>query len=173
MLNWPGRKSKPAAGSISRVQMSAPSRRTRATRSMTGSMESASAEPGTAIGGGAATATSARRAVDIEHLKPGCLQPFDEDRHEAHHHRITEIMVVLALVPETLGVDADGADEVERARVIGAAIGWDQPGDADHVAFRHRLEGDGRAARDGKLQGDAAVADQVELVRRITLAEEV
>src|SRR5581483_3530581 len=98
MLNWPGRKSKPAAGSISRVQMSPPSRRTRATRSMTGSIGSATAEPGIAAGSGAATAASASRAVDIEHLESGCLQPFDEDRHEPHHHRITEIVVLLALV---------------------------------------------------------------------------
>src|SRR5258708_21521371 len=106
MLNWPGKKSKPAAGSISSVQMSAVSRRPRATRSTAGSIGSA-IDPIAA----ACAAASACGAIDIEHLEPGRLQPFDEDRHEAHHHRIAEIVISLALLAKTLGVDADGADE--------------------------------------------------------------
>src|SRR4051794_5045417 len=99
MLNWPGRKSKPAAGSISSVQMSAPSRRTRATRSMAGSIGSATAPtwPGMAAG------ISARCAVDIEHLETGGLEPLDEDRHEAHHHGVAEIVIALEFLAQTLG----------------------------------------------------------------------
>src|SRR6516164_1213541 len=173
MLNWPGRKSKPAAGSISSVQMSAPSRRTRLTRSMTGSIGSAPGEPAAPSGAGALMAASAGLAIDIKHLEPCRLQPFDEDRHEPHHHRVAEIVILVALVAETLGIDADGADEVERARVVSTAVGRDQPGNADHVAFRHGLEGDGGAAGSGKLESDAAVADQIELVRRVAFAKEI
>src|SRR5271169_2579166 len=129
MLNWPGRKSKPVAGSISSVQMSAPSRRTRATRSMTGSIGSATVPAG-AILAGVATSTSACCAVDIEHLELGRLQPFDQHRHEPHHHGVAEIVIALALPTQTFGVDPDRADEIESAGIIGPAVRRNQPGEA-------------------------------------------
>src|SRR5271165_2271541 len=173
MLNWPARKSKPAAGSISSVQMSVPSRRTRATRSMIGSIGSAIGPAGTAGPPRVAAGTSARCAVDIEHLEPGRLQSFDQDWHEPHHHGVAKIVIAVALLTQTFGVDPDRANEIEGAGVVGPAIRRDEPGESDHVTLRDGLERDRCATWCGHLKSDSTVADEEELVRRIVLAEEI
>src|SRR5690348_11051450 len=111
MLNWPGRNSKPPAGSISRVQTSAPSRCTWWTRSKRGS-----------IGSTRSTVISARLAVDVEELEPRGLKAIDQDRYESHHHGVAEGAVGIALPSQAAGVDADGAHRLDRPRTRRPAV---------------------------------------------------
>ena len=81
-------------------------------------------------------------------------------------------MVRFALRAQAGRVHADGADLLQRLGVEAPAIGRDQPGDADDLAFAqglHDLCAPGRAG----LQSHAALADQEEAVGGIGLVEQI
>ena len=169
MLNWPGAKARrPSpfsleverphvaarrAGAGARARCAAPSDRQRSV---------------------ADRRRQARAAIDIENLQPGRLQALDQDRHEALHHLVAEIVVGLALVAQAGRVDGDRAGELTAPGVEGPAIGRDQPGDADDLALADGLERD-CAPRPGAVisKRHPAVPDQIELVGRLAFAEQV
>ncbi len=55
------------------------------------------------------------------------------------HHLVAQIVVRLALVAETPGIERDGARELERLGVVGPAVRRDEPGDARKLACAHRV----------------------------------
>src|SRR5579875_9375 len=161
MLNCPGAKPVSAAPSsmISRVQVCGPSRRRRTTRATRGTIGSIALSP--------------MVAVDVEDLQPRRLQAPDQDRHQALHHLVAEIVVGFAFPAQTGGVHRDRPDAGQRPRIIAPAIGRDQPGDADDFALAQGLESNRPAPRIGHRQGHAAMPDQMEGIRRFALADQV
>src|SRR5579859_6457648 len=111
--------------------------------------------------------------VDVEDLHAHRLKALDQHGHEALHHVVAEIVLGLAFPAEARGIHGDRTRELERLGVIGPAIGWDQPGDADDLALAEGLEGERAAPRRVDLQGEPTVPDQIELIRRLALVEEV
>src|SRR5689334_17826286 len=123
---------------MSSVTTSRSSRRTARTRATAGTSGWWMAAPsGIAL---------SRAAVDIHDLQPRQLQPRRQNRHEALHQLVAEIVVLLRLAAQALGVDGKRAGELERLRVEAAPIGRHKPRDAHDLALAQGLEDDGPTA---------------------------
>ncbi len=116
MLNCPGAKPAQPSTSMSKVTTSESSGMRRVTLASTGTI-------GSECGSGAST-------VEIQQLHPGVVEPFQDHGHESFHHGIAKCRVGIALGPQAVGVERDGAGILLRARVEGPAVGRDQPGRA-------------------------------------------
>ena len=111
--------------------------------------------------------------VEVEELHPGHVEPLGHDLGEALEELVAELVVLLALRPEALAVERDGANELGRLPVEVPAVGRHEPRPAEDVARPDGLE-DERPVRGREgLDGDRPLAHDVELVGVLPLLEEV
>ena len=93
-------------------------------------------------------------------------------RGEAAHQLVAEVVVGVALTAQAGAVEGDDAHLVDRAGVEVPDVRREEPRPADDLAGIERLDHDRASRRRVRRQGDAALADEVEGVGRIALAEE-
>ena len=86
-------------------------------------------------------------AIDIEELQPRRVQPLHQERQEALHHLVAEIVVRLAFAAQAGGVDADRARQLDGAGIERPAVRRDKPGGADEIAVAQSREDDRGACR--------------------------
>src|SRR3972149_760800 len=105
MLNCPGVTPDSSAGATacrSTVTVSRVSRRRPRTRNRRGTM-------GPTAAAGSATWSM---AVDVQQLRAGGLEPPLDDLGKPFHQFIAQVVILLALVPQTLPIQGDGARQV-------------------------------------------------------------
>src|SRR5664279_5347911 len=152
----------PVTGSSSSVHVSWSSRRRRVTRNGTG-----------AIGPGASwRSVCAVVAIYVQEPHPRPLEPLDHHLCETGHQVVAETRVCFALAAQTGAVEARRPHERERAHVEVPAVRREEPRPADNVARLERLDRDGAAGRNERLQRDAAVPQHVEHVCRVAVADD-
>ena len=164
IVNWPGANVERARRRPARARAS----RCRASRA-------SAARPGTARRHrpeGARVTQLCRHAIHVEQPLPRPLQALDHDLREARHQVVAELRVGLALLAQAGAVEARRAHEREGARVEVPAVGREEPRPADDLAGVDRLDRDGAAGRDERLERDAAVPQDVEGVRLVAVAEQ-
>src|SRR5579884_2622263 len=120
MLNCPALNGRGSGSSSWSVTVSAVSRITRRTGRNRGNIASAAAPAAAFIPdsrGAAAAGRSVIRAIDIEQLQPGALEPLMDLVEEALDDFVAEIVIGFAFVPQAGAVEPDGADGCDGARV--------------------------------------------------------
>src|SRR3989304_2489775 len=121
MLNCPGVNPDSSAGATacrSTVTVSRVSRRRPRTRNRRGTT-------GPTAAAGPATGSM---PVDVQHLQARALQPPLDDLGKPFHQFIAQIVILLALVPQTLSVQGDCARQFRGPRVEVPAVGGKEPG---------------------------------------------
>src|SRR5690348_15568498 len=122
---------------------------------------------------GGAPISSAMSGINVQQLHAGRLQPVLEDLAKALKQLVAEVVILLAFVAQTFAVERDGAGEFDGASIRAPKIWGDQPGPSEDVVFLERFDGDGRAVRLKDLQRHAALAQEIELIGLLALAEQV
>jgi hypothetical protein len=99
------------------------------------------------------------------------VKAFHNDRQEALHHLVAEMVVRLALPAQARGINADRADQFDGTSVEPPAIGRDKPGSPHDLILAKGRKDNWRLSRSYDLKGHPAVADQEEFICRLTFAE--
>src|SRR3990170_748589 len=163
MLNCPGVNPDSSAGATacrSTVTVSRVSRRRPRTRN----------RRGTTAAAGSATWSM---AVDVQQLQAVGLQPPLDDLGKPFHQFIAQVVILLALVPQTLPIQGDGARQFRGPGVEVPAVGRKEPGPSQHVPLVDRLDRHAPARGNRHLQRHRPVADEVEGIRLLTFLEDV
>src|SRR3990172_6240037 len=133
MLNCPGVNPDSSAGATacrSTVMVSRVSRRRPRTRNRRGTT-------GPTAAAGSATWSM---AINVQQLQARGLQPQLDDLGKPFHQFIAQVVILLALVPQTLPIQGDGARQFRGPGVKMPAVGGEEPGPSQHVPLVDRLD---------------------------------
>src|ERR1039458_2532079 len=163
MLNWPGAGVAMGGptGSRLRVTVSAVSRARPTTRYGTGTMTSA-----------ARVSVGIASAIDVEHPHADGLEPGQHDLGEPLDQQVSQVRIRVALGAQADTVECNRSHVVACLGVELPLVGLEEPGPAQHIAAAEGVDDDPAPARHIEAEGDAAAAQEIEGVGRITLGED-
>src|SRR5579885_357378 len=176
MLNCPALNGRGSGSSSWSVTVSAVSRITRRTGRNRGSIASAATAAAAFIPDSRCAPAAGRsviRAIDIEQLQPGALEPLMDLVEEAFDDLVAEVVIGFTFVPQACAVEPNGTDGGDGARVELPAIGRVKPRPSEYLALFDGLELAGAAARNVDFQHHASAANHEQGVGLAALANQV
>jgi hypothetical protein len=110
--------------------------------------------------------------VEAVHEVDSRVKPLCDDLSESLEEFIAKFMVFFAFDAQAFPIKGNSACGFDSATVEAPLIGWQQPGPTKHFAFAESLNGRSTAAGRMNFDRHFAMADEIELVGFLPLADD-